>query len=219
MNEPKDHDFIEPKDLPSNSKLTREKMTPPEPPVAHAKLEKVVTGKVIKKNRSLLDRAAETFFGDDAKGVGRYVVFDVLIPAAKDTFSQMVKSAVDMILFGEVKGSRTSRDRGRSYVSYQSYYGRGREDDDRVPLRNRARHRFDDIILETRGEGEEVLSSLVDVIDDYGAVTVGEFYDLVGIASDHTDNKYGWTNLSRATVEGNVRSGFYLNMPPTKELD
>ena len=219
MNEVEDHDYIEPSDLPGNSKKDKVKTVVPTVPRPPLKLERVVKGKVVKKKRSILDRFAQTFFGDDAKGVGRYVVFDVLIPAAKNTISEMVSSGIEMLLFGETRGSRTKRSGNKSYVSYQSYYGRGSDRDDSRSTRARARYKFDDVIIETRGEAEEVLSSLVDVIDDYDVVTVGEFYDLVGMPSNFVDNKYGWDNLSRAVIEGDVRNGYILVMPTPKVLD
>ena len=77
-------------------------------------------------------------------------------------------------------------------------------------LRNRSRHNFDDIILDSRGEAEEVLSHLVDLVDDYGMASVADLYDLVGITSNFTDNKYGWTNLSSASVS-RVRDGYLID--------
>ena len=83
---------------------------------------------------------------------------------------------------------------------------------------SRARHDFDEIILETRGEAEEVLSHLVDLTIDYQQATVADLYDLVGITSNFTDNKYGWTDLRSASVT-RVRDGYLINLPRTQILD
>lgn len=188
------------------------------------KTEKVVTGKVKQQKRSLSKRLAETFLEDDTKSVGSYILYDVLIPAAKDLISDMITGAVDMALFGERRrGARTIRDRGHSYTNYNaSYRGRQtgpalREERD-ISRGARARHDFGEIVLESRGEAEDVLSHLVDMTIDYGQATVADLYDLLGITSNFTDNKYGWTDLRNASVS-RVRGGYLINLPRTQPLD
>ena len=130
-----------------------------------------------------------------------------------------VSNGIEMLLFGQTRGSRTRRDRGRSYVSYSNYYkDRYRDRARYVSQRNRARHNFDDIILESRGEAEEVLSHLVDLTEDYGMASVADLYDLVGVTSNFTDNKYGWDNLSSGRVVP-VRGGYLLELPRPIVLD
>lgn len=202
-------------EYPSNShtkKIKKEETT--------KKVEKVVKGSVVQKKKSLGKRMTETFLGDDISSVTSYVIHDVLIPAAKATLSDIVSGGIEMLLFGETKGSRTRRDKGKSYVSYSNYYKNDRDDRrSRVDTsRNRARHNFDDIILESRGEAEEVLSHLVDLTEDYGMASVADLYELVGITSNFTDNKYGWTNLSSASVS-RVRDGYLIDLPKTVCLD
>jgi hypothetical protein len=82
----------------------------------------------------------------------------------------------------------------------------------------RAKHDFDEVVLESRGEAEEVLSNLVDSIIDYGQATVADFYDLVGIATNFVDGKWGWTDLRNASVS-RVRGGYLINLPRTQPLD
>lgn len=182
------------------------------------KLEKVVTGKVVKKKKGFFGRLSETFFGDDSSTVGSYILWDVLIPAAKNTISDMVTTGIEMILFGEGRSSRgIRRDRSRSYVSYTDYYKRGERDRDRDRVRTKP-NSFEDVVIESRGEAEEVLERLVEMIETYDVVTVADYYDLVGIDSSYTDNKYGWTNLNRANV-ARVREGYVVSLPRPYPLD
>ena len=183
------------------------------------KVEKVITGKVVTRKKSLGKRIIETFIGDDVGSVSSYILYDVLIPAAKSTISDTVQGGIEMLLFGEKKGSRTKRDQGRSYVSYNNYSGSRRPSERReMTPQNRARHNFEDIILSSRGEAEEVLSHLVDLIMDYGQASVSDLYDLVGITGNFTDNKYGWTDLSHAGVS-RARDGYLINLPKAILLD
>lgn len=182
------------------------------------KLEKVIKGAVVTKKKPLSKRFAETFLGTDREDVMTYIIHDVVIPAAKSTISDVITGGIEMLLFGETRGSRTRRDKGKSYVSYSGYYNNPRKEASAAESRKRARHNFDDIILESRGEAEEVLSVLVDNIDIYGMSTVADLYDLVGITSNFTDNKYGWTNLASATVS-RVRDGYLISLPKPVVLD
>ena len=191
------------------------------------KIEKVVTGTVKRQKRGIGKKISDTFLEDDTRSVGSYIFYDVLIPAAKAMLSDMVGGGIDMLLFGERRGGRSSsirRDGGRSYTSYGSYYNTDRTGKpQREPRRDisrtgRSRHDFDEIVLETRGEAEEVLSHLVDLIIDYGMASVADLYELVDVTGDFTDNKYGWTDLSSASVS-RVRGGYLLNLPRTRPLD
>lgn len=202
------------KSFPSNNHSSRKKAK---------NLSKVTSGKVVKKKKSLGNKFAETFFGDNIEGVSSYVLYDVIIPAAKNMISDTVTNGIEMALFGKTKGSRTRRDRGKSYVSYSSYSRDPRRSTSRPNerdrnSRNRASHNFDDIILESRGEAEEVLSCLVDLTDEYGMASVADMYDLVGITSNFTDNKYGWFDLGRASVS-RVREGYLISLPRTEVID
>ena len=215
--------------FPSNSKSQKPKADSSKIPEGK-KVEKVVTGSVKRQKRGFGKKMAETFLEDNTRSVGDYVFHDVLIPAAKSMICDIVGwgGFAEMLLFGSVRGSQTrSRQSGRgSFTSYdKAYYGgsardsrdprdRGRE----ISRVGRARHDFDEIILETRGEAEDVLSHLVDLTIDYGQATVADLYDLVDITSEFTDNKYGWTDLRNASVS-RVRGGYLINLPRAVPLD
>lgn len=203
-------------EFPSNSRKDKEEKNETK------KVQKVVKGKVLKKKKSLGKKFMQTFVGEDIDNVWEYLVHDVLVPAAKSTVSDMVQGGIEMLLFGERKGSRTTRDKGRSYVSYNNYGSRDRDRDrdrDRErSSRNRSKHSFDDIVLSSRGEAEEVLSHLVDLTIDYGQATIADLYDLVGITQEYTDRKYGWTDLGGASVS-REREGYVLNLPKPRVVD
>lgn len=198
---------------PSNSKEKKKEKKP------------VIKGKVLRQKKSLGKKFSETFLEDDTKTVGSYIFYDILIPAFKAMISDMVGGGVEMLLFGDARARRAShnmrRDGTRSSVNYGVYSRDGGQ-----PTRqtrefnktNRARHEFDEIILESRGEAEMVLSNLVDLVVDYGQATVADLYDMVDIESTFTDQKYGWMDLSGAGVIRS-RRGYLLNLPRTQVLD
>ena len=85
-------------------------------------------------------------------------------------------------------------------------------------LRRMTLAKYDDVVIESRAEAEEVLSNLIELIEQYDVAKLSDFYDMVGIDSDFSDEKYGWTNLSRATVS-RVRDGYTIILPKPKPID
>lgn len=53
---------------------------------------------------------------------------------------------------------------------------------------------------------------MIDVLDEYDVVTVGDFYDLVDMDSVYTDRDWGWDNLGGAYVD-RVRDGYIIRLP------
>ena len=173
------------------------------------KIQKVVHGKVKTKPKSGMSKITDIFISEDAANVKSYIVMDVLVPAVKKAISDIVRDGIDMILYGESRGRRSST--SSSYVSYRDYS----RSDDRDRFRDsriRSGYNHDDIILESRGEAEEVLTRMDELIDTYGVVSVADLYDLIGKSCEYTDNKYGWTNIRNAEPI-RVRDGYMLKLP------
>lgn len=59
---------------------------------------------------------------------------------------------------------------------------------------------IDDIILDTLLNAKKTLCQMENLIDYYSCVTVADVYDLIGVVPNYTDNKYGWTDVSDATI-------------------
>lgn len=186
------------------------------------KLQPIAKGKKVEKK----PESFKDMFKANSSSIKEYIIMDILIPTAKRTISEIVGSSsdilvdtIDTILFGE-KRSRGRRRSGSGRTSYYKYYDdrdRGRDRD--RPARVRG-YEFDDIILETRREAEEVLDRMEDLIDTYKIVSVADLYDLVGISGNYTDNKYGWSNLRSARVESlRYGDGYILKLPKALPLD
>lgn len=191
------------------------------------KVERVTTGEVVRRKKPLGKRFKEIFVSGDGRSVMSYIALDVLVPAAKDTIADAVGEGVQRMLFGEGSGRRRDRGRSGSYVSYNrmsssgSPFGvRSNRDDDRREMsrRGRASHDFDELVLPTRGEAEEVIDRLFDLISRYESASVADLYELVGINSNYTDNKWGWTDFRGAGVS-RVRNGYLLDLPRAEPLD
>lgn len=180
------------------------------------KVEKVVSGTVKTKKKTEISKFKDLFISEDAGNVKSYIIMDVLIPALKKAISDIVTDGVSMILYGGTGGSGHSRSTS-SFVSYDKY---ARRDDDRRYNSSRTRngYSYDDVIVDSRGEAEEVLTRMEELIDMYGTVSVADLYDLVGISGNYTDNKYGWTNIRNAEPI-RVRDGYMLKLPKALPLN
>lgn len=178
------------------------------------KVERVATGKTRKKNE--VRKLTDAFISEDVHSVKDYILQDVLIPAVKKAVVEMVESGIYMLIYGESKAkSRDSRQNSR--VSYTKYYQRDQDYERGTRTRVRG-YDYDDIILDTRRDAEEVLDRMQDLVDTYGMVSVADLYDLVGISGSYTDNKYGWVHLRGADVQ-RVRDGYLLKLPKALPFD
>lgn len=188
------------------------------------KIEPIVTSGVTRRKTPLGRRFAETFVGGDARGTLLYVASEILVPAAKDMVADAFTQGFERLIFGESRSGnrRTTRPTFGSHVNYNrmsSSRPTDRREERGISGRARANHEFDEIILATRAEGEEVIERLEDLIQQYDVATVADLYQLLGISSDHTDGRWGWDDLRGARVE-RVRSGGYLlDLPRTKPVD
>lgn len=199
-----------------NYKPNSHKSKEQQEPVPEKKLEKVVQGKVTTKKKSEVSKLADIFVPGDVANVKSYVIMDVLVPAVKKAISDIVTNGVDMILYGE--SGRTRKNGPASRVSYSQYYDRDRARRDREPVAPRANYSYNDILLDNRGEAEEVLARMDELVATYGMVSVADLNDLVGITGNYTDNNYGWTNIKSAYVQ-RVRDGYLLKLPRAIPID
>lgn len=207
--------------FPGNSNYSREsKISKVE--AEPKKVEKIVEGKVIQQKKSLGKKFSEMFIGGDAKSAGAYVVYEVLLPAAKDALADAMSQGIERFLYGEVRSinRRKGGRGGNGYVSYNKISQRPPWSDDRPPMgrRARAQHDFDDIVIERRDEATAVLQRIFEYIDRYGSASVRDLYELVGVPSQYTDDKWGWTFIDEMDVM-RVRGGYKLILPRPEPLD
>ena len=176
------------------------------------KVEKVIKGTVKTRKKSEIRKFADAFIKEDASNVKTYILTDVLIPAAKKALADIVTGGVNMFLYGDSR-----RDNSRysgSTTSYTRYYdkvggGGSYRASDSV---SRSGLSFDDIVFESRGEAELVLTRMDELIENYGWATVSDLYDLVGKTCDYTYDRYGWTSLRNAKAVP-IRDGYVLDLP------
>ena len=76
----------------------------------------------------------------------------------------------------------------------------------------------DDILFDTRGDAQSTLDKMIDVINEYGYVTISDMYDIAGLTAPYTDIRYGWTCLDNIDIV-RVRDGYILKLPKAMSID
>lgn len=195
---------------PSNTTFKRE---------TREKFEPIVKGKVIKQKKGWIAKIKESMQCEDRQSISDYIIYDIIIPTIKSAISDTIRGSLDMWLFKErYRPNNIKRDGTKSYVSYNHYYNGNENQPNRNSQNHLNNYSFEEVIFNSRGEAEDVLSKLSEAIEEYGLVSVGDFYDLCGIHSSYTDNKYGWSNLREAFTERN-RDGYIIKLPRPKPIN
>lgn len=180
------------------------------------KKEKVIDGDV-KRTKSKKKFFSALFSIEDVTDIKDYLIYDCIVPAFKNTISDMIENSVSMILFGDTRGSRSSRRPSTlvSRTSYADYYNNGRrETSSRGPRRRDDDIDADEITFPTRAKAETVLDTILDDIDRYGHISIADYYDFCGLSTTTQDHRYGWTKdmIGSARV-ASVRGGYTIIFP------
>lgn len=202
-------------EFPPNSEVSRKV-------VEDKNLTRVTSSDAIRKKKSLRKRFSESFVAGTPKMAIQFVVLDVLLPAAKDMIVEAGHGGLEKLIYGESRrrGSLPPQSGEYGYVNYNRFSTGSRLSSAQraISRQARARHDFDEIVLNSRTEAEEVIDQLFEVVNRYGAATVADLYDLVGLAGTHQDHKWGWTTIRGAGVS-RTRDGYLLDLPDPHPLD
>ena len=137
---------------------------------------------------------------------------EVILPAAKNILTDFVSSAVEMLLYGggESRGpSRTTRG-GHRRRNYNKSYDR-RSPSRRSRAKVNRGHEVSDLYFDDRADAEIILGMMYERLQDYGVVTVGDLYSMVGKTSNHNHEQIGWVTLDRSNIRHTV-DGFIIDL-------
>ena len=181
------------------------------------RIQKVVKGPV-KTKKNELRKFRDTFISEDVSNVKNYIFMDVLVPAIKKCFYDVITNGIDMILYGGT-GKAKSNGSKTPYYSYSSSKNtvnyRGSENTINT---TRSAADYDEIIWPDRGSAERAKQQMQDIVTTYGIVTVNDLYEMTPLTPPFTAQKYGWMDVSRAEVI-RVRDGYVLKLPRAVPID
>lgn len=144
------------------------------------KIEKVVVSEVIVPKKPLGRKVKDLFIVADLGSVARYVVADVLFPAARNMIFDAITEGAKRAMYGDSFARRHGPNSGTQRTAYYNPFARNAVRDSRmappVPIGPRSaatsRHIHEDFILSTRDEAELVLERMRDLIDKYEVASV-----------------------------------------------
>lgn len=222
MSEPVGNAPRDPSDMPGNSHKSRQasQKAEPAPETAVEPATKMVEGVVVTRKQPWYKRFARNMVADDAQSIGDWVLQEVIVPSVKNLISDMVKGTTDRALYGTSRARRREvGDRGSLRTRYD------RMSDEPEPRRmlsreDRARHNFDQVVLESRSEADRVIDQMISRARKFNVVTVSDLYDFVGVTGSYADRNHGWTaeRLERYADVRQVRGGFLLDLPETEPI-
>lgn len=180
-------------------------------------IKPVVKGNVKVKKEPLSRKFSDVFLADSVDNVKSYVIFDVIVPAIKNLIVDMTTNSIDMLVNGRSGSSSRSR-RGGSHTSYSSYF-RGDDRPSRRTASPRERYSYNDIIFETRGDANEVLDIMMEVLDKYKVISIADYYELsnANVQEQYTDRSYGWFELDDAHIIRD-RDGYRISLPRPESI-
>lgn len=110
------------------------------------------------------------------------------------------------MLHSKRNGEECHSPKNNSRVSY-SYYHKNKN------IRNKSGFVLEDILFGTESDALSVLSSMKEIIVNYGCVSIADYYDLAGLPSNvYTNTKYGWLDLKDAKVIDSM-DGYKISLP------
>ena len=198
--------------LPNNSGKTS-------PSTAHEKrVDKVIKGEV-KRRQSFGKMVRDSFIPEDVENAGSYIVSNMIVPGIRDGFFSVLRGILDYWSsgVGGPKFTTSSGIRTQKY-SYNQLYNRRNAAPPESSSAPAQRYAYDDIVVPTIAEAEEVIAALKDIIRVYQVARVADLFDLVGVTGSYTDNNYGWPNLDRAGYQ-RVHDGYLLTFPKAMPID
>ncbi|QPX62511.1 hypothetical protein SEA_TRUCKEE_47 [Arthrobacter phage Truckee] len=184
------------------------------------KVNKVISGEIIERKPGLGRKIKDTFTGVDARVVGHSVIFDVILPQLKGMAVDAGTQAIERLILGESSGVRRNsapsnvtniRTRGSNYHAYNRYSGGSMASEDHETIRLKS-NELREVVVPSRGDAQAVMDELFKLLNQYGSVSVSDYYETVGWTGNFTDNQWGWTNLNAAGVS-RVSGGYRIELP------
>lgn len=192
---------------------------------------KAVIDGVKHRKKSAFQKFSEAFFVGDFKTIKECAIKDVIIPAAKRTFRDLVMTSIDMLLFDTNRrpsNSLYSGTQNTKYTSYSSYYYDGESLVNKKkglkPVENRVDKPTDytRFLLRSPSDADKVLSAMRAEILMYDKVKVRQLCEFCGEPYSPADENYGWYNLDTADykfVSSEDGDGYVLDLPSSVPLE
>lgn len=182
-------------------------------------------GRVQEKKKTIGERIAQSFLATDKEEIREHVLFDWLVPGIKT----VIEDLVHMILYGGDlgRGGRSRRESGDGKIRkipYDSMFDDPRRRTDQFISQRGSRR--PELIFTRKIDAQQVKAGMADYIEDYGKITLKQFYNLVfevtegdiDVPTSWAQERYGWFDASDVKVVS-VRGGYLLDVPKAEVIE
>lgn len=175
-------------------------------------------GKSNVAKKSEIGKFVKNVFAGSIMDAVKYTYNGVIIPYLKDGICKGGINFIQSLIYGDTPPSQKNNNYSNISWSRNGSSIRTIKPND-TPVINNSRsniYNVNDITFEERGDAEEILLKLKEILSVYSVVTVGDFYDIVNnpsLKSNFTDYDYGWRDISTARVVRNLRGDYSIELP------
>lgn len=209
-------------EFPGNSQKAKARSDTP-PPVENPKIERVTTAEAVQRKRGLGRKFRETFVIGSMQDAADYMITEVVVPAVKETIVDALQGGIERLFNGESPRHRRTTPSAYPSTPYINYSSKSKPapapPTRMLSRRSRMMHDFGEIIIDSRGEAQDVLEMMYEILSRQGEVSIADLYVLVGIQGSHVDQRFGWTSLQGAKLKRTRTNQFVLDLPDPVALD
>ena len=218
---PKSAKPAEKESQPQSNEVVEARQKPRKPPL------QVNTNPPAVKKKNTFSRLADHVLGPGyGVRVREYVVREIIGPNLRDVIYNSIMASLGMAVYKEnfqperrsttsSWKSPSSRTTGRQTERYDLY--------SRTPSRTHTRRSapseaYVDVVeyvFPSMQEAKDVVRRMEREIDIFGYVTISDYYQIVEVKADYTDETYGWTDLSGVVYQSLSGGGVIIEFPPT----
>ena len=218
---PKSAKPAEKESQPKSNEVVEARQKPRKPPL------QVNTNPPAVKKKNTFSRLANHVLGPGyGVRVREYVVREIIAPNLRDVIYNSIMASLGMAVYKEnfqperrsttsSWKSPSSRTTGRQTERYDQY--------SRTPSRTRTRRSapseaYVDVVehvFPSMQEAKDAVRRMEREIDIFGYVTISDYYQIVEVKADYTDETYGWTDLSGVVYQSLSGGGVIIEFPPT----
>lgn len=191
--------------------------------------KKVISGKVKKQKKGLMERFVVAIIGPDGlPAIGAYLLKEVIGPSLLQLTAESLKSGIDMIAYKNQGAPNATHANPRVPVRPQTNYAAQYHSPTAVatsatPVEQGrvvpTRARVEEYSIADRNEAFRVVEALKAQAFGFNHATLADYYDMIDVPSEYTHHNYGWTaeDLEKVTLMP-TRGGTIIKFPPARVL-
>ena len=186
------------------------------------KVSPVPNVEVVQQKKPLSKRLLKIITKEDANSIWEGILKPNIQNGLYNILEQTLQSIFRVSGNGKastVNSTTNSRASYRAFYDKQSTYPSASfsrlRDDYRSYI---IKHHRDPRKPPAREQANNVLNELRRALAEYGCVSVLNYYDILGVSTEHTDANYGWYDLSGAEIVP-VMEGYMIKLPKAFPID